>query len=220
MAPFARAGSRPSPPARATCRPCPTSRPSPTTPRCRQGRRRSAASRPRCPAPRSSVVFGSRSASAPKMTASASDRRKRLLPVASRSVAHARRFRRQTACSAASPPRRTRRSPRTFSVPARRPRSCPPPRMSGIADMVMLVGAARARRRPAGRRACARKATGHRRRAPRVEHRMRPSRLHGVANSAPPAACTSAARLGDRLDDAGLVIGAPGAREAAARRRS
>ena len=64
----------PSPSAHGSARPCPTSRPSRPTAQRRQGRRRSARSPPLCRAMAKKVVLGSRSASAPKISASGAQR--------------------------------------------------------------------------------------------------------------------------------------------------
>ena len=75
------------------------------------------------------------------------------------------------------PRRRSRRSPATFSVPARAPRSWPPPRDQRLDPDTRR--ASPARRRPSGRRAC----------APESVRRSAPSALMSHRN--PPAAWTA-----------------------------
>ena len=101
------------------------------------------------------------------------------------------------------PRRRTRRSPGTFSIPARRARSWSPPTAAAAA----AGPAARAARpRPAGRRACGRSPTAGRRRASSKSMRHVARRLRGVDvhEHAPLAARRH--HLGHRLQRADLVV--------------
>ena len=110
--------------------------------------------------------------------------------------------------ASAAPPqqrRRSRRCPATFSVPARAPRSCPPPRSTRSAMCDPAVRA-RARPRPADRRACGRKGRRGRRRS-------LPGRNRSCRRPAPRRNAATRPRHGEvggranGLDDAGLVVG-------------
>ena len=120
---------RPWRPAHGTARPCRTSRPRPRTPRPPPGRRRSRRFRPSCRAPKTGSCWAAAAASAPKMTAfGVSGLDARLEPVAQRRHPGGLFGQPCRAASAAAP---NPAMPATFSVPARAPRSWPPPLISG-----------------------------------------------------------------------------------------
>ena len=210
------AARRPWPQAHARAAPCPTSRPRRRTPRPRRGRRRSRRSRPSCRGTANRVVFGSRSASAPKMTASGVDRREARLRAGRAARRIVRAPRAPSSRARHRQRRRSRRSPATFSVPARSPRSWPPPRISGSADAVPrradqradALGAAdlvRRERQKIGAE-CADIDSDPAWRLDRVDMQQAAGLMHDVGD------------LANRLDDAGLVVGQHDARPAAARR--
>ena len=154
---------RPSPSARAMVRACPTSTPSRWTRRCPRGRARSAGPRRRCRRSRCWTCSGRGGARAPFTTVFGTDAS---TPDSSRSRSVTSRGRLARASSrrhVAAAPRPT--IPATFSVPARRLRSCRPPVCWGV--RVDYRRAPTAPRRPGARRTCARTSTGGRRRARR-----------------------------------------------------
>ena len=104
------------------------------------------------------------------------------------------------------PRRRSRRWRPAPGVPPRRPRSCPPPAISGAMARHIRRQQQRAPL-PPGRRACATRAPGCRRRASPKSTVDASGRLHRV--DVQPCAVAAAKRggLGDRLDGAGLVVG-------------
>ena len=93
-----------------------------------------------------------------------------------------------------------------FSVPARRPPSCPPPRR--IVSSIWRSSRAKARApAPTGPPSlCEEK---NKTSAPNVENvaLQRPTACVASQTSSPPAAWTSARRLGDGLNHAGLIVG-------------
>ncbi len=156
------------------------------------------------PSAAKSVVFGSRSAPAPKITA---PRRNRLQPgfeqVPQRPhVARPRRRARSAHAAAAAP---NAAMPATFSVPARKPRSWPPPRISGSARWMSSL---RAHQRADALRA----ADLVRRQRQKIGAERRdiagdpPGRLHGIDMEQAAARMHDRGRLRDRLHHAGLVI--------------
>ncbi len=92
----------------------------------------------------------------------------------------------------------------TFSVPARRPRSWPPPLMCGSAMWISprLIKAPA----PAGRQACARKWSASRRPSAARSQSMRPGACTR-RRAQPVGGMHDVGNLADRLDDAGLVVG-------------
>ena len=147
--------------------PCRTSRRPRRTPLRRRDRRRLSRSPPSCREPQTASCW----AGAPR------PRRKSRPPAStafrpassrSRKRRHARGIRRAAAAAAAAAPKPAMAA--TFSVPARAPRSCPPPLISGSAMWMSHRGGS-ARRRPAGRRSCATTSVIGRRRARRCRNR-------------------------------------------------
>ena len=80
--------------------------------------------------------------------------------------------------------------PATFSVPARAPRSCPPPRIRRVGELDAGRRPARSRRRPSGRRACGPTGSGRRRRGRRDRSAILPAACTASVCTRPPRACT------------------------------
>ena len=155
------------------------------------------------PGTANSVVLGSRGASAPKITTSG-----RCLfqagfePVAQSRHARSVRLRCGERATAAAP---KPAMAATFSVPARCPRSCPPPLISGAAMWMSP-------RRTSAPAPCGPPilcADSVSRSAPRSSMRqaMRPGACTASTCRRPLAAWTNSADLRDRLDHAGFVVG-------------
>ena len=99
----------------------------------------------------------------------------------------------------------TRYMPATFSVPARRLRSCLPPVIER--EPAGRRGESRGRRPPSARRTCAPRATAGRRRGLLTLHRHLAGRLHGVGVEERTAFPGERGQLRHRLNGADLVVG-------------
>ena len=117
------------------------------------------------------------------------------------SLRGARRRRHRAAAFAAAP---NPAMPATFSVPARRPRSCPPPCICGRERRTFLHD--QRARRPAARRACAPKHSDNRRRARQIQRDLA-GRLTASTSSNASRSRTSFETSRKRLNDARLVVG-------------
>ena len=159
-------------------------------------------------------VFGSRSAPAPNITASGAIRR---------SSASARRAGPGVARSPrAAPQRSLGRGPEpaiaaTFSVPAREPFSCPPPRISLSAISNASV-AQDQRAAPFGPPILCAESVSASTPSAAMSTGILPAAWTASVCTSPPCPCTSRGGLGDRLKHAGLVVGGLDARPEPARR--
>ena len=156
------------------------------------------------PGTANSVVLGSRSTLAPKMTAVRRDRLQAGFQPCRASAPCARRRPPAAAAAAAAAPNPAIAA--TFSVPARKERSCPPPLISGAA--IWMSPRRMSAPAPCGPPSLCEETVMQVGAEPLpMSQSMRPGALHRIDVQQPARGVHDLGDLGDGLDHAGLVVG-------------
>ena len=169
----------------------------------RRDRSRSRRFRPSAPGTVNRVVFGSRGTPRRKH-----DHPRRFAAgrsPAARAAPAAARHRASSAAMAAFAAAPKPAIPATFSVPARRPSSCPPPRSSGSSPCT--PSATTSAPTPLGPPILCAESVTRSARSALISNGIFPSAWIASTCSRPPASCTMSATSRDRLNRAGLVVG-------------